>query len=749
VVPHRCFGYLHPATHDKAKRLSLLGELKRRNVFRVAGVYAVVGWLLVQVAASLEDAIGLPAWFDGFVVSLLAIGFPIALIFAWAFELTPEGIKRTAAVEADESITAQTGSKLDVVLVIALLLFAGAMLIPRFLGQEQLPALITGSSAASASIAVLPFADLSPDGDQEYFGDGIAEELLNVLAKVDGLKVAGRTSSFAFKGRNEDLREIGRVLDVAHILEGSVRSQGNKVRVTAQLIQVSDGFHLWSETYDGDLNDIFAVQDDIASRILVAMKAQLDVEDAPGVAPVQRADVTAYGRFLEARDLIFTRDPGNMERAMTLLDEAIAIDPGYAPAYASRAKALLLLSDRPGSYGTIPATEAQPRAEADIERALELDPELGDAHAVRGLLLSDSGRVDQAIISLRRAIELSPNSLDARNWLALRLANDGRLRDVAAQLQALVEIDPLYLPGVNNAIVQLMEIGEREEARRIGERYIAATRDENEKVLVRARLKNLDGRVAEAIQLRETAVESKVNSANRSGLRWAYLNLGIIEEYTGTAQVRPQLRPWERVIAGDVDGALELARTGIRDAPDSYIANATYIGVLSRLHQDQELLGFFQRKYDGSLETYATRLRPGVNAEPPPYLPLAVALRAAGEQGLYEDAMQRMRFAIDIFRAGGDVSNGRDIEESKYWAIRGDTDKALDYLEQAFEKRAPIPIFQFGSRSYESLRDEPGFLALREKNLERINEERAILGYEPLTLAFLDSDRSPAGAQAL
>jgi hypothetical protein len=190
--------------------VSLIGELKRRNVFRVAGVYAVVGWLLVQVGASLEEAVGLPPWFDGFVVSLLAIGFPIALIFAWAFELTPDGIKRTAAVDADESITAQTGSKLDIVLVLALLIFATAMLVPKFMGGNSLPGMTSGGGVAEASIAVLPFADLSPDGDQEYFADGISEELLNVLAKVSGLKVAGRTSSFAFKGRNEDLRTFSK-----------------------------------------------------------------------------------------------------------------------------------------------------------------------------------------------------------------------------------------------------------------------------------------------------------------------------------------------------------------------------------------------------------------------------------------------------------------------------------------------------------------------------------------------------------
>ncbi|MDP5052809.1 MAG: adenylyl cyclase, partial [Congregibacter sp.] len=379
--------------------MSFLGELKRRNVFRVAGVYTVVGWLLVQVAATVEEAIALPAWFDAVVLSFLVIVFPVALIFAWAFELTPDGIKRTSSVDEDESITAQTGSKLDVVLILSFLLFAGAMVLPRFLGDgvpsdEGVDASLVETSTATdmiaalpgsteASIAVLPFADLSAAGDQEYFADGISEELLNVLAKVKGMKVAGRTSSFAFKGRNEDLREIGRVLNVANILEGSVRTEGDKVRVTAQLIQVSDGFHLWSETYDRDLTSIFAVQDDIAQQILTAMKAELQVDVQDVITPSTRTDIGAYGLFLEARDLIASRDVDKMTRARGLLDQAIEIDPAYAPAYAARAQALLLLTDRPSSYGDIPQHIATPKVQADVQKALELDPNLAHAHAVQ------------------------------------------------------------------------------------------------------------------------------------------------------------------------------------------------------------------------------------------------------------------------------------------------------------------------------------------------------------------------------
>ncbi|MDP5054835.1 MAG: adenylyl cyclase, partial [Congregibacter sp.] len=302
--------------------MSFLGELKRRNVFRVAGVYVVVSWVIVQVAATLEEAISLPAWFDAVAVSFLAIAFPIVLVFAWAFELTPDGIQRTVSVSLEDSITEQTASKLDMVLILALLVFAVAMVLPRFLPQAEISAAEPVVSASlkdealvaaatppvkDASIAVLPFSDLSPDGNQEYFADGISEELLNVLAQVDGLKVAGRTSSFAFKGRNEDLREIGQVLNVAHILEGSVRSQGDKVRVTAQLIQVSDGFHLWSQTYDRNLSDIFAVQDDIAQQILVAMTDELMSDKALSIAPAARTDISAFNLFLEARDLLPAR----------------------------------------------------------------------------------------------------------------------------------------------------------------------------------------------------------------------------------------------------------------------------------------------------------------------------------------------------------------------------------------------------------------------------------------------------------
>ncbi|EED30404.1 TPR repeat-containing protein [gamma proteobacterium NOR5-3] len=739
--------------------MSFLGELKRRNVFRVAGVYVVVSWVIVQVAATLEEAISLPAWFDAVAVSFLAIAFPIVVVFAWAFELTPEGIQRTTAVSPEDSITAQTASKLDMVLIFALLVFAGAIALPRFLPQAEVSTAQPTASTASqdeamlkeatppvkdASIAVLPFADLSPDGNQEYFADGISEELLNVLAQVDGLKVAGRTSSFAFKGRNEDLREIGQVLNVAHILEGSVRSQGDKVRVTAQLIQVSDGFHLWSQTYDRDLSDIFAVQDDIAQQILVAMTDELMSDKAPSIAPSARTDISAFNLFLEARDLISSRDETGMQRALELLDQAIEIDPTYAPAYASRAKAYTLLSDRPGSYGSIPAKVALTQARADVDKALALDSKLADAYAVQGLINADIGRPDFAVSSLRRALELNPNSLDARNWLALALSFNGRLRDVADQLKTLVDIDPLYRPGVTNTILYNYRIGDFETAKRVGERYIRAKPGEVESIRIRSGLLNLDNKPGESILLQETLALDKFDARTSSELRDSYYDLGIDAEYKGPHKLQPLFEPYGMWSEGDMAGALDKARKAVADFPEYYSAHTVYIRILSETGSDEELAAHYAQAFDGSLEIYATKLRPSVSVEPPPYGELAVALRSVGDSSGYDDAMQRWRFTIDMFRAGGDVSSARDRDDAAYWAIAGDDEKSIDFLESAFSKRHPLPVFEFGLRVYKPLELHPRFAALRRANLVRINEERAILGYPPLDESYYGIDGTPS-----
>lgn len=263
---------------------NLFSELKRRNIFRVAGVYAVIGWLLAQMASVLENAMNMPAWFDTMVVSCLLLGFPIAMILTWAFEMTPEGVKRTESANADEETSPKTGRGLDYLLIgglalVGVLIIGGQFRSSAPANPDAAPSLAQSNKIDGQSIAVLPFEDFSPDKDQAYFADGIAEELLNVLAQVDGLRVASRTSAFTFKARESSISEIATALNVGHILEGSVRKSGETLRITAQLIDTNTDEHLWSETYDRPLTaeNIFEIQDEISQAIVLELNGRLDL----------------------------------------------------------------------------------------------------------------------------------------------------------------------------------------------------------------------------------------------------------------------------------------------------------------------------------------------------------------------------------------------------------------------------------------------------------------------------------------
>ena len=371
--------------------MSFLEELKRRNVVRVGVVYLITAWLLAQVADLLLENFNAPDWVIQAILVVLIIGFPLAVVFAWAFELTPEGLKKEKDVDRSQSITRVTGRKLDramiVILVVALSYFIWESRVQH--QHAEAPEQQTATEPAPAestakSIAVLPFVNMSSDPEQEYFSDGISEEILNSLAKVKELKVAGRTSSFAFKGQNQDLRQIGDTLGVEHILEGSVRKSGAQVRITAQLIQVDDGFHLWSETYDRELTDVFAIQDEIANAILAQLKAAL-LEDGQIEVTVARADSQAYDLYLLAKQRMYERTGPTIQSAVELLDRAISADPGYAPAYAQRGIATLLLAEGAGTYGDIPREQALSTSKLYLDKALQIDEELAEAWAGVGL----------------------------------------------------------------------------------------------------------------------------------------------------------------------------------------------------------------------------------------------------------------------------------------------------------------------------------------------------------------------------
>ena len=367
--------------------MSFFGELKRRNVFKVGVSYIVTAWILLQVVDIVLENITAPGWVMQVFMLAMVIGFPLALIFAWAFELTSDGIKLEKDVDKTQSITHVTAQRLNRNIVIALVIAVVLLLADKFWlrspadatpGAETTQQTVAAgpvTKQAEKSIAVLPFVDMSPDGDQAYFADGISEEILNVLVKTHSLKVAGRTSSFQFRGRNEDLRTIGEQLGVANILEGSIRKANNRVRITAQLVTASDGFHLWSETYDRELTDIFAIQDEIARSITDALAIELNLADSgKSLVSASTSNMEAYDRYLEAKGLIAQRL--DFPRVISLLTEATQMDPDFAEGWAANAQAYSLSV----YYLDVDLDEYKNVAESMADKALEINPKLSMAH---------------------------------------------------------------------------------------------------------------------------------------------------------------------------------------------------------------------------------------------------------------------------------------------------------------------------------------------------------------------------------
>ena len=434
--------------------MSLFEELKRRNVFRVGIAYAISAWILLQVVDLVLENIESPEWVMQVFMLAVAIGFPLALLFAWAFEMTPEGIKLEKDVDRSSSIAPQTGQKMNRGIIIALIIAVVLLLVDKFRTEtvqdlspavvvatqdvETLPVETLTPETSEKSIAVLPFVDMSPDGDQAYFADGISEEILNVLVKTHSLKVAGRTSSFQFRGREVDLRTIGEQLGVHHILEGSIRKANNRVRITAQLVTANDGFHLWSETYDRELTDIFAIQDEIARSITDALAIELNLaETGENLVSASTSNMEAYDRYLEARGLIAQRV--DFERANKLLNEAIQMDPEFAEGWAANAQSHSLSI----YYLEVDRNEYKKLAESMANRALEIDPDLAMAHSVLGDIYRDRYQWKEAQESYLHALALNPDEVEANEQYTQMLWRMSYFDEALKYSIRATELDPL------------------------------------------------------------------------------------------------------------------------------------------------------------------------------------------------------------------------------------------------------------------------------------------------------------------
>ena len=448
--------------------MSLFNELKRRNVFRVGIAYVVLAWLVMQVADVILNNIVAPAWVFHVLLLFVAVGFPFAVFFAWAFELTPDGLKREHEVDRSLSITPYTGKKLDRMIIVVLVLALGYFAYDKFIYSPSRDAALLEAEARAAagqeatsgfdrSIAVLPFINMSDDADNEYFSDGLSEELLNLLAKIPELKVASRSSSFQFKGEKIDVKEAAQKLNVAHVLEGSVRKSGKQIRITAQLIKADDGYHLWSESYDRSLDNIFAIQDEISAAVVAALKVELLGE----VPKAEVVNAEAYTLFLKARYLYSKWGKENFENAIEAFRQALIIEPEYADAWASLSVAYLTQT----TSGYRPRDEGLALARDAVDRALSYNPGLAAAWARLSLIQS---RFDWdwagAEASLQKALDLAPNDYRVLSAAGSLSGTLDRLDDALAYYRQILEKEPLELISLYNVAEVLLRQGRLDES---------------------------------------------------------------------------------------------------------------------------------------------------------------------------------------------------------------------------------------------------------------------------------------------
>jgi len=495
---------------------SLFNELKRRNVVRVGVAYIVVAWLLIQLAGALEPALLLPDWVDRVVTVFLMIGFPVVLIFAWAFELTPEGIKRTSEVNPDESITPRTGKKLEHTTIVLLGLLVIFFVVKEFWLPTSPGGEVVATSGAPASIAVLPFEDFSAEKDQDYFSKGISEEILNLLAKTNALRVAARTSSFAFAGSELDIREIGNKLDVDTVLEGSIRTAGPNIRITAQLINVEDGYHLWSETYDRNYSDIFKIQDEIAAHILDALKVHLlGADEQPmRLAAERTVNLDAYNAYLIGNQRLALRTSDDIRASKEKFAEALTIDPNYAPALVGNAHADLLLEEYKYGGDGAESDEADAAIAANLARALELAPQLPEALGVRGYYNLKRNRFEEAEADLNQALSLNPSYALAYTWRAETAYEQTRYLDMLADIEKAYALDPMSMEISENLAFAYRSFWRPKDAQRVIDRMFDLHPEHP--LAYDAALDNLHahGRLGEALLLAEQGLQSNPDDRN-------------------------------------------------------------------------------------------------------------------------------------------------------------------------------------------------------------------------------------------
>jgi len=726
--------------------MSFVTELKRRNVFRVAIAYLAAAWLFTEVAGTLFPLFGFGDTPARIVVILLTIGFPLFLIFSWVFEITPEGLKLEKNIRREDSIIPRTGKQLDRIIIVFLALALGYFAFDKFVLEPARVAEIVEETAQQTrsetlvesygdhSIAVLPFINISSDPEQEFFSDGLTEELLNLLSRVPGLRVTARTSSFFFKGKDIPVSEIANALNVTHVLEGSVRKDGNRIRITAQLIEARSDTHLWSNTYDRDLDSIFAIQDDVAEAIATHL---VDSFAGLHMQPGERANnVAAYEAYRTGRLHWWRRSPNELNKAIELFTQATENDPRFAPAYAAVADSLLVLS----AYGNIETQTAIGRAQPMIDKALSLDPECAEAFAAQGLAHGQIGQFDAAESALRHAISLNKDYIPARLWLTALLSDTGRIQEQALVLKEAMVLDPLNELLVINYAGNLFGQG-----------------DDKAAVSV----------LSDLLQLRPDSTMLLITLADysREGgdlvKGWEYAKRSFDLEPDSPVVITTMANAWLGI--GRMDESEDLLKAGIEQASDNAELKNLYFNVLlydDRLEEAEQVVKEhfgrdveslperFQRAYylqKGLIqirrESWSDALKSmelAINPEPMwnmdgyQFLALTMAALLNGRLGAPDRAEQQLEEAERTVHHA--LLNGVNDANIHYTmavlhSLQDEPERVILELHEAYAKGFRDNLLLNIDNRFNAIRNDPAFLSIQQKIAEDIEQARAeILG---------------------
>jgi len=680
--------------------MGLVSELRRRNVLRMAVLYGVTAWLIMQVVEVILSLAALPEWVGQALLGILAIGFPIALVFSWVYEITPEGLKPETEIDPSDSIAHVTGRRMDFI-VIAML--AAAVIVFAYdkwwLGKAREIVL-----APANSIAVLAFANMSPDPEQEFFSDGISEELLNLLAQVPGLKVIARTSSFSFKGEKADVATIAERLNVRHVVEGSVRRSGDKVRITAQLIDATDSTHIWSQTYDRKLTDIFAIQDEISAAIVGAVKDPLglQVEAVPRV--IAAANTEAYEAYLRGRYLVVQRTLSTIEGAILEFENAIALDPDFALGHAELAQAIWLQN---GYGGGLTDIEAVAKAAPHAERATTLDPNLAEAHAATGCVLWTKRNLEKALAHFEQATQINPNYSIAFAWMG-NLLNTGLgfYAEGFAASEASLRLNPLSIPARSAYVGSLTERNRLDEADRELEKLasIAPANYAYQKGV----LTSLDGKWADSVMSALDALQIDPTSRWAKGIVAENLAvIGLENEVLATPDAPVLVALW---LLGKNEAALAIAEAQFAEEPNSLwrrnilgwaLAGAGDYArarpILEELWQQSGRRVVAQGWFTASMT-----------------VALIATRHAAGEEAGVEEFVAAIRDNVRRYREAGMIVNTRyrsiDYEEGLADYLAGEREKGLALIAKAAEDG----YFILTKDAFpQAIHDDPGFAPIR------------------------------------